>query len=94
MLPVPSVATTLPVSSHRFATMLDAGAILPMSVLVPFIPLAQEHVIETAPSVIEPVNFLAADPFPCHVPSINAKLVLTGVCDLISACGRVRWCLI
>ena len=50
---------------------------------MPPISFAQEAVRETVPSVIEPVICFALGPSPCQVPSIKAKLVFTGVCDVI-----------
>jgi hypothetical protein len=67
----------------------DTGVSLPTRVLVPPIPLAQEAVRETVPSVIEPVMLFASGPSPCEVPWMIAKLVLTEVCDVIVG-GVVR----
>jgi hypothetical protein len=77
------VTTTLPLSFHRFGMIVDAGVTLPMSVFVPPMPFVQEHVIETEPSVSEPVKCFGFGPSPCHVPSMNAKLAVTESCDAI-----------
>src|ERR1700741_2658402 len=85
ILPCASVTTTLPLNCQRGenATIRAKGVPLPISVLVPPIPFAQEQVRDTAPSVIEPVTFFALGPSPCHVPWIKAKFALTEVCDVI-----------
>ena len=81
-LPPLSVTTTVPLSFHKNARRLS-GTSLPINVFVPPIPFCQEHVVETEPSVREPVKFLGFGPSPCQLPSIKAKFALMGIRDLI-----------